>query len=95
MDEDQLRNIAADQMAQGFILEILLSRYFKSHPEEMWDDLGKLMVAGAKRTDHFTNVVKTDAEAEVFADVVVKMHQSIQTYVDRGLGRARASVQAT
>ena len=90
MTEEQLRNIAADQMANAFITEILLCRYFKAHPEEMWDELGDHMVEVGKRTDHFTGIAKTEEEAEVFADVVVKMHDALRGYVDRALLRARA-----
>jgi hypothetical protein len=91
MTEDQIRNVAADQMAQSFIVEILLSRYFRAHPREMWEPLGEQLVQSGSRTDHFTGLVKNDEEAEVFADVVVKMHDALQDYVVRALQRAKAA----
>lgn len=93
MTEEQLRNVAADQMASAFIVEILLSRYIKSHPRETWFDLCETLVKSAQKTDHFTAIIKTEEEAEVFADVVVKMHDAIEGYTKRALARAVASYQ--
>ena len=87
MTEDQIRQVAADQMAVGFIVEILLKEYLKSFPPEQRGEIAQTIIKTGERTDAFTNVVKDDFEAEAFADVVVLSHGKVQGYVERALAR--------
>ena len=93
MTEEQLRNLAADSMAQGFIVELLLTEYLKKFGQLKFDVAKSILDAG-QRTDEFVGLVKDFAEAEVFADVVVKMHQALDTYVGRALKRVAAGEKA-
>jgi hypothetical protein len=90
MHDEGLRNVAADSMAQGFIVEILLTNYFKSFPPEVRDSLAKTIIAVGKKTDHFAGLIENEAEAEVFSDVVVKMHAALESLVQRSLLRLAA-----
>ncbi len=93
MTEDQLRNLAADSMAQGFILELLLVDYLKKFGQFKFATAKSILDAG-QRTDGYTGLVKDIGEAEVFSDVVVRMHQSLDEYVGRALKRIAAGEKA-
>lgn len=93
MTDDQLRNLAADSMAQGFLLEMLRTDYLRRFGPFRFD-MAKTILNVGQRTDHFAGLVKDFAEAEVFADVVVRMHQALDGYVGRALTRIAAGEKA-
>lgn len=86
MDEEMLRNIAADNMAQGFIVELLLADHLKKFGP-FRDNLAQHIFTVGQRTDHYFGLAKDDATAEVFSDVVIRMHASLEGYLERALGR--------
>lgn len=90
MTDDQLRNLAADSMAQGFLVEILLTDYLRRWGGDRFDMAQTILDVG-QRTDEFAGLVEDFAEAEVFADVVVRMHEALDGYVGRALKRAEAA----
>jgi hypothetical protein len=94
MHEEYFRNVVADQIAQSFMLEVLLARYLRSHPPEMWEEIANLLTAVGQRTDHLTGMVKTDEEAEFLSDVVIRSRAHFQNYAERALHRARAEWEA-
>jgi len=52
------------------------------------------MLDTGQRTDQFEGIVKDFAEAEVFSDVVVKMHAALDAYIGRALKRVEAGQAA-
>lgn len=94
MDDQHLRNIAADQMAVGFIVELLLVDKLKSWPDEIRARLVQTLRDAARRTDQLAGTASNDHEAEVLADVTVRMHIAMDGYIDRALARLAAGEQA-
>lgn len=90
MTEDQLRNLAADSMAQGFLVDMLLAEYFTRLGEKRFLKAQKILDEG-EMTDHFKGLAPDEEEAEVFSDVVVRMHEMLDRYVGRALVRAAAA----
>lgn len=95
MDEEALRNVAADSMAQGFILELLLTRHVRSFPSETWEELARSIIQAGRNTAGFTGIAKTEHEAELLADVTVRMHRALATIVERSVQRAEAGLAAS
>jgi hypothetical protein len=88
MEEEAFRNVAADTMALGFIVEILLSRYFKSFPPEDRASLAASMKKTAREIGHLHGATKgNEALSELLADVVVRMQPMLDRYVARALER--------
>jgi hypothetical protein len=90
MDEEHLRNVFADQMAAGFIVELLLVDKLKSWPVEIRAQLVQAMRQSGRRTDQFAGAARNEAEAELLADVTVRMHRALDGYLDRALARLEA-----
>lgn len=92
MKEDWLENLAAANTAHGFVLEILLSRYFKTFPAgPLRDDIASTMLATGQQTAQFHGAVPEFADAVQFADVVVKSHAQLSDLIARAMERAAAS----
>ena len=91
MDEEALRKLAADSMAQGFIVEILLARYFRSFEPDYREGIARDLLSSGTRTDHFVGLAQDEATAEWFSDVVVKMHDMLGGYVHRAMARIEYS----
>jgi hypothetical protein len=90
-DEEMFRNVAADSMAQGFVVEILLAAYLKPLlPQDRVAALKAIEEMG-KKTGHFTDLAKDDDRAaEKFADVVIKMHAALDGLLYRAARRVLA-----
>lgn len=86
MDDDWLRNLAADSMAQGFLIELLLTEHLRSLGLKSADRAQWILDVG-QRTDHLQGRVRDVAKAEVLSDVVVRMHAALDGYVGRALAR--------
>jgi hypothetical protein len=91
LDDEAFRNVAADSMAQGFIVEILLSQYLRDSPLEHRRVLADSLVTTGKRTDLFQGLTNDEATAELFSDVVVRMHGALEGIVARAMARAAAA----
>ena len=90
-DEEMFRNVAADSMAQRFIVEFLLANYLRELlPGDRLQIIEALTKQG-KKTDQFAGLIKDDDKAaEKFADVVVKMHQALDDLLYRAVRRVVA-----
>lgn len=93
-DEEVIRYTAAETMAHGFIIEVMLANYIKQFDPASHDDIAKTILETGKRTDHFAGVAKNDHAAEFFSDVVVTMHEVLERLVVRALERVRAGREA-
>ena len=93
MDDEALRNLAAHDMALGYVVEILLSRYL-SPAGEFREGLARSIVDNGKRYDQFFGLAKTEAEAELLSDIAVRMHGQLEELVNRALARLEASREA-
>lgn len=94
-DEEMFRNVAADSMAQGFIIEILLAHYLGEMPPDDRLAIVESLTKTGKRTDHFAGLIKDDDRAaEKFADVVVKMHEALDGLIYRAVRRVVAGETA-
>ena len=81
-----LERIAVDNMALGFIVEILLSQYLKSFPAEIRSNAADLLKKAARKTDG----LGTDEDPHMtvlLSDVVVALPKRFDGYVDRALDR--------
>jgi pyruvate/2-oxoglutarate/acetoin dehydrogenase E1 component len=89
MIEEAFRNVAADSMAQGFIVEILLTRYLKQFPPADREEIAESLIKTGRRIDHFHGVAKDDEFlAELFSDVTIRMHAALEALVKRAMRRA-------
>lgn len=88
MTEDQIRRVAAENMALSYLVEILLSRYLKPLDGPLREDLAKTIISNGQRIDQFFGVAKSETDAELLADVAVKMHEALETIVRRALARS-------
>lgn len=59
-DEEMFRNVAADSMAQGFIVEILLANYLEELLPSDRIAVVEAITEQGKRTDHFAGLIKDD-----------------------------------
>lgn len=92
MENEYLRNLAAEGMIVSFAVELLLVGYFKEHPADEREELFDSFLQTAKRTDHFAGLTKgNEAESEFFADVLVRAHQAADTLIARVKRRLEAS----
>ena len=90
-EEEAFRNIAADNMALGFIVEILLAKYLKSFPPRERSVLVESIKQTGRETNHLRGVTEGDeAMSELLADVVVRMHGALDGYVARAFARIGA-----
>lgn len=90
-DEEMFRNIAADSMAQGFVVEILLAAYLKELLPADRIATVKAIEETGKKTAHFAGLTKDDERAaEKFADIVVKMHAALDGLLLRAVRRVLA-----
>jgi hypothetical protein len=88
--EETFRNVAANCMAQRFVVEILLTRYLSEHQSPFRDRLAEQIVQSAKQTDHFAGLTAgNEALSELFADVVVRMQAEVETLVGRAMYQAQ------
>jgi hypothetical protein len=94
MDEEAIRNVFADEMACGFLVELLLTDYLKRMPEPIRPGLVAAMRQTGRRIDHYAGLAKDERTAELLADVTVRMHDALDGYLDRALARLAAG-QAT
>ncbi|MGY3125055.1 hypothetical protein ACVWXQ_008992 [Bradyrhizobium sp. S3.14.4] len=62
-DEEMFRNVAADSMAQGFIVEILLARYLGELLPADRIEIVETLTKQGKRTDQFAGLIKDDDKA--------------------------------
>ncbi len=90
-DDEMFRNVAANSMAQRFIVEFLLANYLRELlPGDRLQIIEALTKQG-KKTDQFAGLIKDDDKAaEKFADVVVKMHQALDDLLYRAVRRVVA-----
>lgn len=89
MNDDLQRNVAADEMAVSFLVEILLVDYFKKFRPEDREAMAATIIATGQRTDHFSGLDLDDTMAEALADVTVRMHEALVGIVSRALARLR------
>lgn len=95
MDEEALRNIAADGMAQGFLTEYLLLQFWQRLPLPMRLAQAKGVLDASIRTDHYAGLTKgNDAASELLSDVIVRMHGCVDQYVGRALLRCEEADEA-
>jgi hypothetical protein len=94
MNDEAFRNVAADSMAQGYIVEILLTQYLKTFPPQLRQSLVETLLSNGKRTDHFAGLAKDDQTAEMLSDVVVRMHNALEGLVARSVQRLLAGEAA-
>jgi len=88
MNDEAFRNVAADSMAQGFVVEILLTQYLKTFPAgKVRKKICDSIIQTAKRTDHYEGLIQDEHVAELFADVVVRMHRAVEALVSRAAAR--------
>jgi hypothetical protein len=90
-DDEMFRNVAADCMMQGFIVEALFANYLRSLPDpEQIEAIAAIDTEG-KYTGHFKGVLKDDpAGSEKFSDVVVRMHRALDRFLLRAVKRSLA-----
>lgn len=88
--EETFRNVAANCMAQRFVVEILLTRYLSEYEAPFRDRLAAQIVQLAKQTEHFAGLTAgNEALSELFADVVIRMHGEVEALVRRALTQAQ------
>lgn len=87
--EEAFRDLAADVMAQGFLTELLLTRFLKDHMSEYRAELVEAIKKSGRRTDHFGQA-SSDQLAELHADVTVRMHSALDGYLKRAMARLAA-----
>jgi hypothetical protein len=91
MNDEAFRKVAAASMAQGFVVEILLTQYLKAFPAgDSRTSICDTIIRTAQRTDHYAGLTKDEHTAELFADVVVRMHGAIEQLVSRAAARIAA-----
>lgn len=92
VDEDDFRTVAADDYAQGFLIEVLLSHYLNHAGPENAAAIAKALIETGVRTEHFGRF-ESDAErrAEQFADIAVRAQERIAALVQSALERAGAA----
>ena len=84
--EEAFRNVAADSMAQGFLLERMFRDYLLAMPKRERSEFADRMLNASQRTDHFYGVTNgDDVSAERFADIVIKFRDCVEQYVGRAL----------
>ena len=87
-EEEAFRNVAADNMALGFIL---LAKHLKSFPPRERSVLVETLKKQGRETDHLQGLTRGDeAMSELLADVVVRMHEALDGYVARAFVRIGA-----
>jgi hypothetical protein len=91
MNDEAFRNVAADSMAQGFVVEILLSQYLKQFAGDSREEVCRSLISTGQRTEHFAGLAKDEETAELFADVVVRMHAALEGLVSRAAARLETS----
>ena len=84
--EEAFRNVAADSMAQGFLLERMFRDYLLAMPKRERLAFAERMLNASERTDQFFGVTSgDDAAAERFADIVIRFQGCVDAYVGRAL----------
>lgn len=90
MDDESLRNALADQMASGFLLELLLVDKLDSIPDELRDHWLELVRTTGRRTDQFAGLARSEEQAELVADITVRSHAALDGYLERAMARLEA-----
>ena len=90
MTEEQIRCVAAENMALSYLVEILLSRYLGPLDSPLREQLAKTIISNGKDTSQFFGVAQSETDAELLSDLAVKMHEVLETIVVRALDRSKA-----
>jgi hypothetical protein len=90
--DEAFRNVAADSMAQGYVVQFLLAQFLKqfdyaAHRRECVEFLR----AGGRKTDHLSALKLSDAVAEMLADVAVRQQAALDGLAERALAMANHS----
>ena len=85
----------ADQMACGFLLELLLADYLKRMPLGLRPGLVELIRTVGKRTFQLSDQPLNDEAAELLADVAVRMQGALDQYLSRALSRTVDGLEGT
>lgn len=88
---EAFRNVAADNMAQGLVVEWLLCRQLKQYPKEIRGEIAESLKASGRNTTSFSQLRASDAMSEMLSDVAVRMFGALDGLVDRAMARAEAS----
>jgi hypothetical protein len=68
-------------------VEILLTQYLRTFPLEHRNEIVAALINTGSRTDQFIGLAKDEATAELFSDVVVRMHAALEGIVSRAMLR--------
>lgn len=92
MKDEWLENLAAANMAQGYVLEVLLTRHLKAFPPgPLRDEYAVVLVKNGERLDGIQPTGLGLEDAAQLADVVLKSHEQLADLVARAMLRAAAS----
>ena len=90
--DEAFRNVAADSMAQGYVIQILLSHFIKQFDHSaLREEFAESLRAGGRKTDHFAGLRLPDSVAELLADVAVRQQAALDGLVARALEMANYS----
>jgi hypothetical protein len=87
VDDEALRNVAAESMAQGFIVEILLAAYLQPLAQDRREAFATSVLTAGQRTDHLDGLAKDEAMAELLTDVTGRMQAALEGLVFRAMRR--------
>lgn len=96
MKDEWLENLAAAVSAQGYVLEVLLTRHLKQFlPGGIREEYADSLLANGVRTDAIRAMGLELADAVQLSDVVVKTHEQLADMIGRAMTRAEASDPAS
>jgi hypothetical protein len=87
VDDEAFRNVAADSMAHGFVLEILLAAYLQPLAQDRREAFATSVLTAGQRTDHLDGLAKDEAMAKLLGDVTARMQVALEGLVFRAMRR--------
>jgi hypothetical protein len=86
-DDEAFRTLAAESMAQGFLLEILLAAYLQPLAQDRREAFATSVLTAGQRTDQLDGLSKDEARAELLSDVTRRMQAALEGLVFRAMRR--------
>ena len=87
VDDEAFRNVAAESMAQGFLLEILLAAYLQPLAQDRREAFATSVLTAGQRTDQLDGLAKDEATAELLGDATRRMQAALEGLVFRAMRR--------
>lgn len=87
LDDDKIRNLLADEMSLNYLVEILLTRYFKEFDPPYREDIATTLLTNGRRIDGLKGIAPTEADAELVSDVTMRMHVALEDTIRRAMVR--------